>query len=56
MTTLKNLKMKYSGQPIPEWELIAAGLKEAEQTEEPAKRRGRPPKVHTEEEPTNEQP
>ncbi len=39
--TLKELKQKYSGQAIPEWELIAAGLKE----NEPAPRKpGRPRK------------
>lgn len=40
--TLKELKQKYSGQAIPEWELIAAGLKESS---EPAPRKpGRPRK------------
>ena len=43
MFTLRQLKQKYSGQAIPEWELVANGLKDAP-AEEP-KRRGRPPKV-----------
>lgn len=39
--TLKELKQKYSGQAVPEWELIAAGLKE----NEPERRKpGRPRK------------
>jgi hypothetical protein len=42
--------MKYSGQPIPEWELEADGLKQPEAPAiepEAPKRRGRPPKVQT---------
>jgi hypothetical protein len=41
--TLKQLKAKYSGQTVPEWELIANGLKEGTSTEDAPKRRGRPP-------------
>lgn len=44
--TLKELKLKYSGQAIPEWELIKAGLKSAETLETETKRSpGRPRKV-----------
>jgi hypothetical protein len=44
MMTLKQLKAKYSGQTVPEWELIANGLKG--DAPAPAKRGpGRPPKV-----------
>lgn len=45
MMTLKQLKAKYSGQTVPEWELIANGLKDDAQSEDAPKRRGRPPKV-----------
>lgn len=59
MTTLKELKAKYSGQAVPEWELIAAGLKpdgELGETQvEQVKRRGRPPKAAEEARPEPEQ-
>jgi len=43
--TLKELKLKYSGQAIPDWELIKAGLKSAETPETETKRSpGRPKK------------
>lgn len=45
MTTLRQLKEKYSGQVIPDWELEAAGLKDKPAESEAPKRRGRPPKV-----------
>jgi len=35
MTTLKELKQKYSGQAVPEWELVKAGLKPGETTPTP---------------------
>jgi hypothetical protein len=38
MTTLKQLKAKYSGQAVPEWELVAAGLKEPPADEAPKKK------------------
>lgn len=51
MLTLKQLKAKYSGQEVPDWELAANGLKEPQAEAEAPKRRGRPPKV---EDPTSE--
>ncbi len=45
MLTLKQLKQKYSGQEVPEWELVVNGLKGAPAESEAPKRRGRPPKV-----------
>lgn len=48
---LKQLKAKYSGQTIPEWELAAHGLKSGETGAEPARNRGRPPKAKPEAEP-----
>lgn len=52
MTTLKQLKEKYSGQAVPDWEFVDAGLKpatvEAAIEAEPPKRRGRPPKAMNE--------
>lgn len=45
MTTLKELKAKYSSQAVPDWELVRAGLKEPEAPIEPEKRKpGRPRK------------
>lgn len=35
MTTLKELKHKYSGQPVPQWELDKAGLSETAPRPEP---------------------
>ena len=46
--TLRQLKQKYSGQAVPEWELVANGLKDAPAEAEQPKRRGRPPKVEAE--------
>lgn len=50
MTTLQQLKYKYGGQAIPEWEL--AKLENEKSPEampaEPPKRRGRPPKITVE--------
>lgn len=44
--TLKELKLRYSGQAIPDWELIKAGLKSAETSETVEKRSpGRPRKI-----------
>lgn len=44
--TLKELKLRYSGQAIPEWELIKAGLKKTETSETVEKRSpGRPRKI-----------
>ncbi len=44
--TLKELKLRYSGQAIPDWELIKAGLKSAETPETETKRSpGRPRKI-----------
>ena len=44
--TLKELKLRYSGQAIPEWELIKAGLKKLETSETVEKRSpGRPRKI-----------
>ncbi len=44
--TLKELKLRYSGQAIPEWELIKAGLKKPETSETVEKRSpGRPRKI-----------
>lgn len=37
--TLKELRLKYSGQAIPEWELIKAGLKKPETSETVEKRK-----------------
>lgn len=55
MTTLKELKQKYSGQAVPEWELVKAGLKPGETTPtpapEPVRKPGRPKKIETEAEP-----
>lgn len=53
MPTLADLKRKYSGQAIPEWEMEAAGLLNAKPApisvdQEAPKRRGRPPKVQDE--------
>lgn len=41
--TLKELKHKYSGQAIPEWELVKAGLKQPEAEGE--KQRSKPKKT-----------
>lgn len=38
MTDIKQLKAKYSGQAIPEWELVAAGLKASAADEAPKKK------------------
>lgn len=45
--TLKELKLKYSGQAIPEWELIKAGHKKTETSETVVVTRspGRPRKI-----------
>lgn len=45
--TLKELKHKYSGQAIPEWELVKAGLKQSDTVEK--RGHGRPKKVVVEE-------
>ncbi len=49
MTTLKELKQKYSGQAVPEWELVKAGLKPGETTPTPAPEPVRRAKVKKEE-------
>ena len=53
MTTLKQLKAKYSGQEVPQWELDA--LEKPAEAEAP-KRRGRPPNAVKTEEVNDEQP
>jgi len=42
MTTLKDLKKKYSGQAVPTWELEAAGLIEKPKPAPKAKREAKP--------------
>jgi len=44
MSTLQELKQKYSGQAVPDWELVAAGLKEPTVAEPERRKPGRPRK------------
>ena len=48
MTTLLDLKHKYSWGPIPEWELAKIGKTKDETPADQPKRRGRPPKAQAE--------
>lgn len=54
MSTMDELKRKYSGAAVPEWELVKAGLKPgvAPKAEEPARRKIKLPKI--EEEPVDD--
>lgn len=51
MTTLADLKYKYGGQAVPDWELAKLKNEKAPEAApaEPPKRRGRPPKITVEE-------
>lgn len=51
---LKALKVKYSGQAVPQWEIDALGGNKQETNGDEPKRRGRPPKAEAPNEPETE--